>query len=295
MENAQLSKGTMIGKRVVITGATSGIGKEIALQLAAMGAELVLACRDLDRGKQLLEEITRLTGSNLSEVMEVNTSDQKSIHKFAQEFKRKYSRLDVLINNAGTNQTHKKMSIDGIELVFATNVLGYFILTNDLLDLLKSTPPTRIVNTASTFAGNFNINDLQFNSRAYSGTKSYSQSKACNRMLTWALARRLSGSSVTANAFAPGLVVQTGLYRDVPSSVVRLMGFMGRFIGRTVAEGADTAVWLASSSEVEGINGQFFDQRKVVPCKFRDTQTEEKLWSICEALSTTTKTNSTPG
>jgi NAD(P)-dependent dehydrogenase (short-subunit alcohol dehydrogenase family) len=125
----------MKDKRILITGPTSGVGKEIAMQLAPLGAELILACRDLKKGKAIASEITRRTGSSKLAVMQVDTSSQKSIREFAKEIRRKYRRLDVLINNAASNRgvLPKVASVDGIELTFATNVLGYFMLTQELL------------------------------------------------------------------------------------------------------------------------------------------------------------------
>ncbi len=285
MEIKQDKNVSMTGKRVIITGPTSGFGKEIAVQLAMMGAEIVLACRDIHRGKETADEIVRLTGAKNCVVMHIDTSNRESIHEFARQFRKKYTRLDVLINNAGINRSQRQLSVDGIELTFATNVLGYFLLTLDLLDILRASAPARIVNVASSFASDLDLTDLQFDRRVYEGRKAYAQSKACNRMLTWAIARRLEGSRVTANAMAPGLVVKTGLYRDTSFRVRLILRIVSLFFGRGLAQGADTAIWLASSSDVEGVNGKFFDQRQEVSCNFRNDETEEKLWSICERLT----------
>jgi NAD(P)-dependent dehydrogenase (short-subunit alcohol dehydrogenase family) len=274
----------MTGKRVIITGPTSGIGKEIADQLSALGAELVLACRDLEKGQRTADEIARRTGAKNCAVMQIDTSSRQSIREFARQVRERYSRLDVLINNAGINRSRRQTSVDGVELTFATNVLGYYLLTRELLDLLRASAPARIVNVASTYASDLDLADLQFERRAYEGRKAYAQSKACDRMLTWAFARRLEGSGVTANAMAPGLV-QTGLYRDTAPVLRLILRIMGIFYGRSVAQGADTAVWLASNPEAEIINGRFFEQRQEMPCQFRNVEAEEKLWSICEGLA----------
>lgn len=279
---------SMINKRVIVTGPTSGFGREIAVQLAALGAEVVLACRDTGRGEEVAGEIARRTGRKDCAVMRIDTSSQQSIREFAQQFSKKYSRLDVLVNNAGINRSKRQMSVDGIDLTFATNVLGYWLLTRELLDLLRASAPARIVNVASTYAGDLDVTDLQFERRAYDAQKAYKQSKACDRMLTWAFARRLEGSGVAANAMAPGLVVQTGLYRDMSPAVRLIMRVLGLFFGRSVAQGADTAIWLASSPEVENVNGKFFDRRQEVPCKFRNREAEETLWRICEGLTKST-------
>ena len=275
---------TMKGKRVVITGPTSGVGKEIAMQLAALGAEVILACRDLKKGNKVASEITKRTGSIKLVVMKMDSSSQKSIREFAREFRRKYRRLDVLINNAAGNRgtLPKINSADGIELTFATNVLGYFLLTNELLATLKKSAPSRVVNVASSYASDLDLDDLQFVSRPFESFRAYAQSKACDRMLTWAMSRRLDGSGVTANAMTPGLITETSLYRNAaPELVMRLTQYSG---GRTTAQGADTAVWLASAPELEGVTGKFYEERKVQPCEFRNKRNEEKLWSICEGL-----------
>jgi NAD(P)-dependent dehydrogenase (short-subunit alcohol dehydrogenase family) len=285
METKKIENVSMAGKRVIITGPTSGFGKEIAVQLALSGAEIVLACRDVQLGENTADEIARRTGAKNCVVMQIDTSNQKSIHEFSRQFCKKYSRLDVLINNAGINRSQRQMSADGIELTFATNVLGYFCLTRDLLDLLRTSAPARIVNVASSYASDLDLADLQFDHRVYEGRKAYAQSKACDRMLTWAFARRLDGSGVTANAMAPGLVVNTGLYRDTAPMIRLILRLVSLRFGRSVAQGADTAIWLASSPEVEGVNGKFFDQRQEVSCQFRNVEAEEKLWSICEGLT----------
>jgi NAD(P)-dependent dehydrogenase (short-subunit alcohol dehydrogenase family) len=275
---------SMKGKRVIITGPTSGVGKEIALQLAELGAEIILACRDVKRGNQVASQITRRNGSSKVVVMGIDTSSQESIREFAREFRRRYRRLDVLINNAGGNRGRlpKVNSVDGIELTFATNVLGYFLLIQELLPLLKKSASARIVNVASQYAGDLDLDDLQFERRQFESGKAYAQSKACDRMLTWALARRLKGSGVTANAMTPGLITETELYRNSPPELVqRLTQYSG---GRTSAQGADTAVWLASAPELEGVTGKFFEDREEVECEFRNKNAEEKLWRICEEM-----------
>ena len=160
---------SMKGKRVVITGPTSGVGEEIAVQLAALGAEIILACRDIKKGKKTASEITRRTGSTKLVVMKIDTSSQKSIREFAREFHKKYRRLDVLINNAAGNRgtLPKINSVDGIELTFATNVVGYYLLTHELRDMLVKSTPARIVNVASSFASDLDLDDLQFERRKF--------------------------------------------------------------------------------------------------------------------------------
>ncbi len=268
-------------KRVVITGATSGIGKEVAIRLASLGAHIVLACRDRSRGDQVAADINAKTGAERAAVMTLDTSDQSSIRAFVGDYRDTYGSLDVLVNNAGVLLPDRKTNLDGIELTFATNVLGYYLVTAELLDALKAGAPSRVVNVASTFAGHVDLDDLQFERRPYDGMAAYAQSKACDRMLSWAFARRLEGESVTVNAMAPGLVLGTSLYRDLPPEAKRGLEKLG---GRSVSQGAETAVWLVSGPELNGVTGRFFEQSTEIPCQFRDEDAEESLWLGCEQL-----------
>lgn len=266
---------------VVITGATSGIGKEVAMRLASAGARVILGCRDRARGDAVAAEIRDKTGLKRVDVMTVDASDQSSIRAFARHYRETYGSLDVLVNNAGVLLAQRETTVGGIELTFATNVLGYYLLTTELLEILKAGPPSRVVNVASTFAGHIDLDDLQFERRPYDGMAAYAQSKACDRMLTWAFARRLDAESVTVNAMAPGLVLGTELYRHLTPEAKRGLEHYG---SRSVSEGAETVVWLARSDEVTGVTGRFFEQRTEVPCEFRDEEAEERLWQTCEQL-----------
>ena len=273
----------MKDKLAVVTGATSGIGKEIAAQLAAQGAEVVIACRDAGKGERTIDEIKKRAPSSRLSMMVVDTSSKKSILDITTKLKAERARIDVLVNNAGIHARPRQTSVDGIELTFATNVLGYFLVTRELLDVMKKSAPARIVNVASTFAGNLELDDLEFKRRPYDSMKAYQQSKACNRLLTWAFSRRLAGTGVTANAMAPGLVY-TGLYRETPAALRGLLRVIAVFRGRSIPQGADTAVWLASSPEVESVSGRFFELRKERACEFRDEALEERLWAACERM-----------
>ena len=272
----------MQGKRVLITGPTAGIGRQIAFDLGALGADLILGCRDVARGEQTAAEIRNTTDAGAIAVLQVDTSSQRSIRDFARALRGSFDRLDVLVNNAGLAQGQRRTSVDGIELTFATNVLGYFLVTCELLDLLRASAPARIVNVASAFAGELDLHDLQFARRSYDGLRAYAQSKACNRLLTWALARRLEGSGITATTYAPGFVAGTELSRDLLPATKAAYSTR---TGRTAEQGADTAVWLASSAAVEGVNGRFFMDRRELPCDLRNERTEEVLWAECERLT----------
>ena len=271
-------------KRIVVTGPTSGIGKEIATQLGAFGANLVLGCRDMERGKRVAEEISKNTGNkSIIDVMYLDASSFQSIYEFSKQYKKQFSNLDVLVNNAGVNRAEqpREDSVDGIELTFATNVLGYYLLTRELLAILKAANRSRIVNVASTFASDLDLDDVEFKRRPYDGMKAYAQSKACDRLITWAFARRLEKNGISVNAMAPGLVPNSNLFAKMSPETKNMLTKRG---GVDFTQAADTAVWLASDTEAEHINGRFFEQRNEIACEFRNIKDEEKLWDICEGM-----------
>ena len=191
-------------KRIVVTGATSGIGEEIAYQLGRAGAALVLGCRDVDKGERVAARIRAEGGTDDVVVLPLDAASQQSIQDFSRAYRERFDRLDVLVNNAGLGHGQRLETPEGLELVFATNVLGYHRLSLALSDLLVRSAPARIVVVASTFASNLDLDDLQWVRRPYEELAAYAQSKACNRLFSWALARRLETSGVTVNAMAPG-------------------------------------------------------------------------------------------
>jgi NAD(P)-dependent dehydrogenase (short-subunit alcohol dehydrogenase family) len=273
----------MSKRRVLITGGTSGIGREVASQIARQGAALVLAARDAARGAAVAAEIAEETGGPAPQVVECDTSSQRSIRACAKKVRSTVDRLDVLINNAGIRRLERRITPEKIEEVFATNMLGYHLLTHELLDLLKSSAPARIVNVASTYAGELDFDDLEFSRRPWDSVQSYKQSKQANRLWTWALARRLEGTRVTANAMSPGLVF-TGLYRDMGGAGKAFMSVLARLFGRSVAVGADTVTWLAMSPDVDGVSGKFWELRRQKACEFRGQENEERMWKVCESF-----------
>jgi NAD(P)-dependent dehydrogenase (short-subunit alcohol dehydrogenase family) len=257
----------------LVTGATAGIGFEVARGLACGGFRVALGCRDRAKGEAARNTIVSDTGNPDIELLVVDLASQRSIRSAAQEFSRKHDALDVLVNNAGTSSPRRRESPEGIELTFATNVLGYHLLTEQLLELLRRAPAARVINTASMMAYGLDLDDVNFKRRRYDASTAYAQSKQADRMLTWALARRLAGTSITANALHPG-VVNTALLRS----------FARGYSGITPAEGADTAIWLATSPEVAGVSGRFWVNRRDTPCEFRGRDNEESLWSLCDRM-----------
>jgi NAD(P)-dependent dehydrogenase (short-subunit alcohol dehydrogenase family) len=240
-----------------------------------------MVCRDAGRGEAARAEIAAETGNDALELALVDLASQRAIREFADGFTKRHPAVHVLVNNAGIWSERRRPSPDGIELVWATNQLGYFLLTSLLLDALKRGAPARVVNVASQLARDLDLDDVEFERRRYSGISAYAQSKQANRLWTWALARRLAGSGVTANAMHPG-GVNTPLFGKGGGLQSLLASLYMRFAGRTPQEGADTVVWLAASPAVEGKTGAFWYERREIPCRFRDQATEERLWELCE-------------
>ena len=266
------------GKRVLITGPTSGIGRQIAIELGELGVHLVLACRDEAKGREVARAIVATGNAGSVDVMQVDVSSRQSVQSFVAELVAHHPPIDVLVNNAGTVQGERRESADGIELTFATNVLGYHRVTSGVLDHFNTRDMPRIVVVASAFAGDLDLADLEFRRRPYDGLLAYRQSKACDRLWSWALARRLQPRGITVNAMTPGWVPDTELSRNLLPEVRQARARPGR----TAAQGADTAVWLAASQDVAGVTGRFYADRRELPCEFRDHGAEETLWRICE-------------
>lgn len=273
----------MKNKTCLITGANSGIGKEAAIQLAKMGAHIVIVCRTSEKGEAAASEIQSKSGNGSVEFLVADLSSQASIRNLVSEFTRKHNRLDVLLNNAGIAPKRRQLSADGIEMTFAVNHLGYFQLANQLLDSLRAAAPSRIVNVSSDAhrSGVLDFDNLQAEKK-FSTWGVYSLSKLLNLMFTFELARKLQGTGVSANALHPGFV-STSIFRDTPA----LLKMAVRMFALSVEKGAETSVYLASSPEVEGISGKYFVKKKEAnpAAKALDAQAAQRLWSISEQLT----------
>ncbi len=270
------------GKTVIVTGANSGIGRQVAKNLAKMGAEVILACRSMERGGQALRELQSEDTNAKFVLMQLDQSSQQSVSEFAEVFCERFPRLDVLINNAGIYPAKRELSVDGIETTWATNVMGYFQLSLALQDRLKASSPSRLLFVASTLAGGLDMKDLQWERRRFGGIKAYKQSKQANRMLAWVFAERLRATGVTVNVIHPG-GVRTGIggtQKGLWGALVRL-SFLTQ---KSVLKGADTATWLASAPELETTTGGFWADRTERTCQYRDMDECRALWRYCESL-----------
>ncbi len=271
----------MTGKVCVVTGSNSGIGKETALALAEMGATVVMVARNQERGQRALEEIVTRTGNHSVNLMICDMSSMASIRSFATELKKKYRHIDVLINNAGAEFVKRQVTAEGFEQTFAVDYLAPFLLTHELLELLKASAPSRIINVSSGLAknGKIDFDDLQ-NEKNYKGMQAYSSAKLMLIMWTYELSSRLAGTGVTVNALMPGFVA-TNLGKNSGSLRSSIMFSMVRPMQISAKKGAETSVYLASAEEVKDESGKCFSKKKEVktcPASY-DKEGQRRLWN----------------
>jgi NAD(P)-dependent dehydrogenase (short-subunit alcohol dehydrogenase family) len=272
----------MLGKVVLITGSTDGIGKQSAIELAAKDATVIVHGRDKNKGLTVVDEIISKTKNNKIDFLLSDFSSLGQVRTLAEEIKSKYNKLDVLINNAGVFMKNRVLSKDGFEMTFAVNHLSYFLLTNLLLDLLIKSSPSRIINVASMVhqSADFDFDNLM-GDKHYSGYNTYAISKLANIMFTYKLSEKLKGTGVTVNCLHPG-GINTKLLHE---------GFGGG--GRSVEVGAKIPVHLASSPKVENVTGKYFIKR-LRDLRVHETPSsqisydrnfQEKLWELSAKLT----------
>jgi retinol dehydrogenase 12 len=283
---ASSSDKSMVGKSCLVTGATAGIGQITARELARKGASVVVVGRSLARCKATVEAIRQETGNPSVDFLVADLSSQADVRKLAGEVQDRYPRIDVLVNNAGAMFTKRLESVDGIEMTFALNHLGYFLLTNLLLDTLKASAPSRVVNVASEahrFVSKVDFDDPQ--GKKYGGWHAYGQSKFANILFTYELARRLAGTGVTSNCLHPGFVASN--FTDGNGAMGWMMRRMASVFAISPDDGAKTSIYLASSPEVEGVTGQYFAKSK--PAKStrptHDQAAAARLWELSEEMT----------
>lgn len=276
----------MSGKICMVTGATLGLGRVTAEALAAKGATVIAVARNPAKGEATISNIKAATGNPAVVLMLCDLSSQTSIRRLAEDFKRQYQQLHVLVNNAGAMHMRRTLTEDGLETTFALNHLAYFLLTNLLLDVIKASAPSRIINVSSDshFRGKINFDDPQGEKR-YSAMGAYSQSKLANVMFSAALTKRLQGTGVTVNAVHPGAVA-TGFARNNGPLVSLIMRVIGLF-ELSPEQGAETQIYLATSPEVANVTGKYFEKKKPVRPNLaaQDEAAVERLWKMSERLT----------
>jgi NAD(P)-dependent dehydrogenase (short-subunit alcohol dehydrogenase family) len=266
----------------LVTGVTSGLGEATARGLAARGAHVILACRDVKRGLVVADSIKMTTGNRNIDILQVDLASLASIRRAVKEFKERYDKLHVLVNCAGINLSERILTEDGFESMLAVNHLAPFLLTHLLLDLLKNSAPSRIINYSSSVQKELDFDDLMSNKNF--GLNMYGRTKMANVLFTYELSHRLEGSGVTVNCLHPG-VVRTRLGRDMTGMFKLVIRLILPFL-LSAAKGAETAVYLASSAEVEGVTGKYFTKKKAVASSKAsyDDAAMHKLWEVSTKL-----------
>ncbi|HJZ45891.1 MAG TPA: SDR family oxidoreductase [Roseiflexaceae bacterium] len=279
------------GKICLVTGATAGIGEVTARRLAGMGAAVTIVGRNVQRAAASAARIKAATGATV-EILVADLSSQADIRRLANEFLAQHARLGVLVNNAGAVFERRLESVDGIEMTWALNHMSYFLLTNLLLGALHAAAPSRIVNVASDAhsGAQINFDDPQLK-RGYSGRRAYGQSKLANILFTVELAQRLDGTAVTANVLHPGFVA-SNFGKNNGGLFALVLGLAQRVAAISPESGAETSIYLASSPEVAGVSGQYFEKcRAVAPsAEAQDRTAAARLWQLSEALVGATAT-----
>jgi NAD(P)-dependent dehydrogenase (short-subunit alcohol dehydrogenase family) len=284
----------MNGKRVLVTGATDGIGKVSALELAKMGAEVIIVGRSPQKTERVLNELKIESGHQNLDMLIADLSSTDEIRRLVAEFLSKYDSLDVLLNNAGAIFNEYKQSADGLEMTFALNHVNYFFLTNFLLDTLKKTAQekgeARIVNVSSGAhmqARNGLTLDNLYDETSFSSFRSYGDSKLANILFTYELAIRLEGTDVSVNALHPGMVATSFGHNTKGVVMPFLVKAMQMVVGKSPEQGAETMIYLSSSPEVKGITGKYWDNKKQVKSSTvsynRDHQ--KRLWEVSEEVT----------
>ncbi|MDE0096263.1 MAG: SDR family NAD(P)-dependent oxidoreductase [Gammaproteobacteria bacterium] len=281
---------TLEGKTCLVTGGTDGIGLAAARELARAGAAVTIVDRNTAKAAEVVAGIIEDTGNPAVTYLLADLSLQDDVRRLAEQVKRQTLKLEILVNNTGVVLLSDRRSVGGIEMTFAVNHLGSFLLTTLLLDLLKVSAPAQIVNVSSGYhntCGNFRLEDLPRPGRS-GGHRAYARSKLCNILFTYELARRLEGSGVTVNAANPG-VVRTRILSQNNGLLGRVIDFFVRPLGVNPSKGAETLNYLAASPEVEGLSGRYYEDCRAVPSSALsyDTRLASDLWALSERLTVT--------
>jgi NAD(P)-dependent dehydrogenase (short-subunit alcohol dehydrogenase family) len=276
----------MKDKVVMITGANSGIGKAASLALAKMDATVVMVARSKETGEAAKAEIIKESQNNSVDLLLADLSSLESVHQLATEFQKKYSKLHVLINNAGLFNRKRHVTSDGYENTFATNYLAPFLLTNLQLGLLRASAPSRIINVSSVghYNGHINFEDLNLE-KEYGGWKAYGQSKLALVLFTHELAKKLTGSGVTVNAVHPGTVA-TNIWTR-PFGPAGFITALPKLFMASPEKGAETIVYLASSPDAQSLSGEYLEKLKVKKSSEEsyDEEIAQRLWDVSAKLT----------
>ncbi|XP_042570199.1 retinol dehydrogenase 12-like [Cyprinus carpio] len=276
-------------KTVIITGANTGIGKETVRDLAKRGARVIMACRDLEKAEEARKELMEDSRNQNIVANKLDLSDTKSIRAFAELINKEEKQVNILINNAGIMMCPYSKTADGFEMQFGVNHLGHFLLTYLLLDLLKKSAPSRIINVASVAHtwGSIHLDDIN-SEKGYSPRRAYGQSKLANILCTRSLAKRLQGSGVTVYSLHPG-VVQSELFRNLSKPVQIAVKVFSPFT-KTTIQGAQTTIYCAVEPKLDNESGGYYSDCAPALCSREalDDEMAQKLWELsCQMLGIT--------
>lgn len=276
----------MAGRRVLISGGTAGLGKETALGLLKLGAEVIVVGRNPEKTRAVVEELKAKSVNPQVDFLLGDLSSLAEVRRVAGEFRRRFGRLNVLVNNVGATNFARELTVDGYERTFATNHLGYFLLTRELLPALEEGAPSRVVSVASSahvIARDPGLAD-PMSTRGYSGWMQYGRSKLANILFARELARRVADKGITSNSLHPGFVASDFLDKPGFWRAIKPLAYL---FALSPAKGALTSIYLASSPEVEGVTGEYFFKCKVrTPTQAaRDDALAAKLWALSEELT----------
>ncbi len=274
-------------KTILVTGATSGIGLEASVELARRGAKMVLVGRNPEKTLGAVEDVkTRCGASDVTHLL-CDFSSQEAIRRLAADYRNRHDRLDVLVNNAGTVYRTRTLTPDGIEATFAVNHLGYFLLTNLLLDLIEKSAPSRIVTVASIGhrGGTLDFDNLGFERGGYRIMRAYARSKLANVLFAAELSRRLAGTGVTSNSLHPG-GVNTNIWSGAPAYMKPFITLLLKPFLISAKEGGDTIVQLAADPALDGVTGKYFEKKRpVAPAPLaEDKALARRLWEVSARL-----------
>src|SRR2546426_4097973 len=285
-QNVPREETAMKDKIVMITGANSGIGKAASLALANMGATVVMVARNKEKGEAAKAEIIKKSHNSSVDLLLADLSSLESVRQLATEFQKKYSKLHVLINNAGLFNQRRLVTTDGYENTLATNYLAPFLLTNLQLGLLRASAPSRIINVSSVghYNGHINFDDLNLE-KDYGGWKAYGQSKLALVLFTHELAKKLQGTGITVNSVHPGTVA-TNIWTR-PFGPAGFIMALPKLFMTSPAKGAETIVFLASSPDANGLNGEYLEKLKVKKSSDESYNEEiaQRLWDVSTKLT----------
>lgn len=285
-----MSHSTIKDKIILITGASSGLGKATAMELAKKGAKIIMVNRNPERGKSAQAEIIKESKNNSINLFLTDLSSQDGIRQLVKDIKNKYQKIDILINNAGGVYYQREETVDGIERTIALNLFAPFLLTNLLLETLKKSDSAKIINVTTKPWGQteINLHDIEFKTRKYNGTSVYTQSKVGVTLFTYKLAQKLKNTHITVNCVHPGIFKSNfGKYYTHEPFLFQILGVFFRAFMSKPEDAAQRVLYLVDSPNADKISGKYFENKQEMQSlpQTYDKVAQDELWKICEKMT----------